>query len=88
MFKEDSTTPLRIVINSSFHDKNEPSFNDILMKGPNVLTNLFGILVRWRLHPVAFIGDISKMYHNVKTGEIEGRLRRLNVILMFTVLKG
>ena len=43
VFKEDSTTPLRIVINSSFHDKNEPSFNDILMKGPNVLTNLFDI---------------------------------------------
>ncbi|MCP3850322.1 MAG: hypothetical protein GY694_08820 [Gammaproteobacteria bacterium] len=77
VFKEGSTTPLRIVINSSFHDKGEPSFNDILMKGPNVLTNLFDILVRWRLHPIAFLGDISKMYHNVKTGETEKHLRRL-----------
>ena len=76
VFKAGSTTPLRIVINSSFGDKGESSLNDILMKGPNVLTNLFEILVRWRFYPVAFTGDISKMYHNVKTGELEGHLRR------------
>ncbi|NRA93174.1 MAG: hypothetical protein HRU26_10915 [Psychroserpens sp.] len=76
VFKIGSTTPLRIVINSSFCDKGEPSLNDILMKGPNILTNLFEILVRWRIYPVAFTGDISKMYHNVGTGELEGHLRR------------
>ena len=51
--------------------------NDILMKGPNVLTNLLEILLRWRLYPVAFVGDVSKMYHNVKTGKLEGNLRRM-----------
>ena len=29
------------------------------------------------MYPIAFVGDISKMYHNVKTGEMEGNLRRL-----------
>ena len=77
VFKEESTTPLRIVINSSFRHGNELSFNDILMKGPNVLTSLYEILLRWRLYPVAFVGDVSKMYHNVKTGELEGNLRRM-----------
>ena len=77
VFKEGSTTPLRIVINSSFRHGNELSFNDILMKGPNVLTSLYEILLRWRLYPVAFVGDVSKMYHNVKTGELEGNLRRM-----------
>ena len=77
VFKEGSTTPLRIVINSSFRDRNELSFNDILMKGPNVLTSLLEVLLRWRLYPVAFVGDVSKMYHNVKTGELEGNLRRM-----------
>ena len=47
------------------------------MKGQNVLTSLFEILLRWRFHPVAFVADISKMYHNVKTGALEGNLRRL-----------
>ena len=77
VFKEGSTTPLRIVINSSFRVGNELSFNDILMKGPNVLTSLLEILIRWRLYPVAFVGDVSKMYHNVKTGDLEGNLRRM-----------
>ena len=77
VFKEGSTTPLRIVINSSFRHGGELSFNDILMKGPNVLTSLYEVLIRWRLYPVAFVGDVSKMYHNVKTGELEGNLRRL-----------
>ena len=77
IYKEKSTTPLRIVINSSFKKNNELSFNDILMKGPNVLTNILEILVRWRLYPVAFVGDISKMYHNVLTGQTEKHLRRL-----------
>ena len=35
IFKVGSTTPLRIVINSSFCDKGELSLNDILMKGTN-----------------------------------------------------
>ena len=47
------------------------------MKGPNVLTNILEILIRWRLYPVAFVGDISKMYHNVLTGQTEKHLRRL-----------
>ena len=75
--KEGATTPLRLVINSSFRNGNELSFNDILMKGPNVLTNLLEILIRWRLFPVAFVGDVAKMYHKVKTGQMEGNLRRL-----------
>ena len=77
VYKEGSTTPVRIVINSSFRDKNELSLNDILMKGPNVLTNLLEILIRWRLHPVGFVADIAKMYHNVKTGQLEANVRRL-----------
>ena len=77
VFKENSTTPVRIVINSSFKEGNELSLNDILMKGPNVLSRLFDILIRWRLYPVAFTGDISKMYHNVRTGQMEANLRRL-----------
>ena len=62
---------------SSFRDGNELSLNDILMKGPNVLTGLLYVLVKWRLFPVGFIGDISKMYHNVSTGILEANLRRL-----------
>ena len=77
VFKEGSTTPLRVVVNSSFKNGTELSLNDILIKGPNVLNDLFTVLIRWRLFPVAFTGDIRKMYHTIRTGELEGHLRRL-----------
>ena len=77
VFKEDSTsTPLRIVSNSSLKF-NGISFNDILMKGPNTLTDLYAIQLRFRVHQIALVGDISKMYHSVLTTEKELHLRRL-----------
>ena len=77
VLKESSTTPVRLVINSSFSRKGESSLNSILMKGPNILNCLFETLVRWRTWPVAFVGDIEKMYHNVETGDVEAHVRRL-----------
>ena len=77
VIKSGSTTPVRLVINSSFAHKGEPSLNSILMKGPKLLNCIFDILARWRMWPVAFVGDITKMYHNVSTGELEGHVRRL-----------
>ena len=35
------------------------------MKGPDLLNNLFGILVRFRENEVAISADVSKMYHRV-----------------------
>ena len=76
VIKVNSTTPVRLVVNSSFARAGEESLNSIMMKGPNILNCLFDILVRWRMFPFAFVGDIAKMYHNVSTGEL-GHLRRL-----------
>merc|ERR1711949_37001 len=47
------------------------------MKGPNVLTSLFEVLMKWGLFPVAFLCDISNMYHNMKTDQMEAHVRRL-----------
>ena len=39
--------------------------NDYWMKGPNMLNNLFGVVLHFREREVALVGDISKMYHRV-----------------------
>ena len=75
--KPGATTPLRLVVNSSFKRGHEKSLNDILLKGPNVLNDMFSVMIRWRFFNVAFVGDISKMYHNIYTGETEGHVRRM-----------
>ena len=77
VFKEDSaSTPVRIVLNSSLKF-NGISINDIMMKGPNSLSNLFAIQLRFRTQPCALVGDIQKMYNSIQTTVKERHLRRL-----------
>ena len=59
-----NSTPLRIVFNSSAKI-NGISLNGCLAKGPSLLNNIFGILLRFRHEQFAFIGDISKMFHSI-----------------------
>ena len=68
------TTPLRIVSNSS-QENNGSSLNECLPKGPNCLSNLFRLLVRFRTHEVGLVFDLSKAYHTFHTSTVEKFLR-------------
>ena len=57
---ESKSTPVRIVFNSSAVFRGH-RLNDYWMKGPDLLNNLFGVVLRFREYEVAFIGDISKI---------------------------
>ena len=61
--------------NSSFPN-GSTALNDLLVKGPNTLNCLFTNLVRFRGYEVALVGDISKAYNSIKTGEVEHHVRR------------
>nr|XP_027237393.1 uncharacterized protein LOC113828586 [Penaeus vannamei] len=56
MKPESESTPLRIVFNSSASYMGI-SLNDCLAKGPDILTNMMGMLLRFRQYPVAVVGD-------------------------------
>jgi hypothetical protein len=56
------TTKWRIVFDGSSHENNAPSLNDSLEMGPKLLLDVFAILLRFRLYPVALIGDISQAF--------------------------
>ena len=76
VLKPDSkSTPVRIVFNSSARYMNH-SLNDYWAKGPHLLNDLLGILIRFRENRIALIGDIKKMYHTVKTKTIEQHTHR------------
>ena len=47
------------------------------MKGPDLLNDLFGVVLRFRESEVAFIRDISKIYHRIRIPEADQHLRRL-----------
>lgn len=59
---DKSTTKLRIVIDASSHEEGSPSLNDCLLIGPNLNPDLLHVLLKFRLHKVAFTADIAKAF--------------------------
>jgi len=45
------------------------SLNSELLQGPNFTSSLLGILTHFRPEPVAFMGDIQAMFHQVRVAE-------------------
>ncbi|XP_071509125.1 uncharacterized protein [Diadema antillarum] len=72
---EKRSTPVRIVFNASANYQGH-CLNDYWLKGPNLLNDLFGVLLRFREHKVAICGDISKMYHRVLMTEEDQHVHR------------
>ena len=73
---ENATTPLRLCMNSSMRYQGI-SLNDILLKRPSSLNNIFSVLLNFRTYPVAFVKDLSKFYQSVKASERDQHLRRV-----------
>ncbi|KAJ8036637.1 hypothetical protein HOLleu_20672 [Holothuria leucospilota] len=72
---EKRSTPVRIVFNSSAVFQGH-CLNDYWLKGPDLLNNLFGVILRFREHKVATCGDISKMYHRILIPETDQHVHR------------
>ena len=60
---DNATTKLRVVYDASAKTRQvNNSLNDCLYRGPVMLHNLCGMLMRFRLHPVALVADIEKAF--------------------------
>ena len=68
--RDSETTNLRVVYDaSSKPSKAENSLNDCLLKGPSLTPKLFDVIIRWRIHLVAFICDIQKAFLQINVAE-------------------
>ena len=73
---KSSSTPVRIVFNSSQLYKGV-SLNSALAKGPDsYLNNLLGVLIRWRENQSVIVGDIKKMYNSIYVESTEQHCHR------------
>ncbi|XP_068690776.1 uncharacterized protein [Montipora foliosa] len=72
---ESKSTPVRIVFNSSAVFRGH-RLNDYWVKGPDLINDLFGVVLRFRDNEIAFIGDISKMYHRIRIPEADQHVHR------------
>ena len=61
---KSSSTPLRIVFNPSASFKGH-ILNDYYAKGPDLLNDMLGIFLRFRMGKVCIMGDIQKMYNSI-----------------------
>ena len=75
--KPDSkSTKIRIVFNPTAPFMGYV-LNEFWAKGPDVINNLPGVLLRFREGLYAFAGDISKMYHAVRTTPLVQHTHRM-----------
>jgi len=78
VFKVSSTTTkLRVVFDGSASSKSGISLNDILLKGPKVQSDIFHILIRFRIHQIAITADVEKMYRQVIVAPEDRDLQRI-----------
>jgi len=66
VFKESSTTSLRVVFDASCKDENGKSLNSKLSIGEKLQQDLNFILINFRLRPVALVADIKQMYRMIE----------------------
>ena len=73
VIKEDRlTTTLRIVFHASVKYKGTSSLNEVLYKGPCLNADLYSLLLKFRIYPIAVTSDKEKFISkSVSTKTIE-----------------
>ena len=70
VIREDKqTTKTRVVFDASAKDSNGVSLNSCLEPGPALQPDLVGIILRFRKNHVAIMGDIEKMFLQIRLKE-------------------
>ncbi|XP_065052644.1 uncharacterized protein LOC135681921 [Rhopilema esculentum] len=65
--QEAESTKVRIVFDASAKErKGSYSLNECLHKGPPLMPMLFDIVLRYRMYPVALVGDVQKAFHQIE----------------------
>uniref|UniRef100_A0A0M3IUX5 Integrase catalytic domain-containing protein n=1 Tax=Ascaris lumbricoides TaxID=6252 RepID=A0A0M3IUX5_ASCLU len=65
-----TTTKVRIVYDASAKaSKREHSLNEVILRGPVILPQLCGMLIRFRLSPIIVVADVEKAFLQVQLKE-------------------
>ena len=70
------STPVGIVFNSSQKFRGHAFLNEYYTKGPDLLNNLLGVILRFREPSYGMIGDLKKMFHSIKIPIIDQMTHR------------
>ncbi|GFR20888.1 uncharacterized protein TNCT_647371 [Trichonephila clavata] len=68
---DKTTSKLRIVFDTSSHAKGQLSLNDCSHTGLNFTPNLFPLLIKFRMNPIAFVADLKMAFLMIEIYESE-----------------
>lgn len=78
VIREDKlTTKVRLVLDASARTDTNISLNDIMYPGPNLQSDLFLILLNFRLFPIAMCADVEQMYMRIKVHKEFHKFQRI-----------
>lgn len=76
--KESSeTTKTRVVYDAGCKTTNGNSLNDILLPGPKLHLDIVDVLLKFRIHSIAFTADIKQMYRNILVRDSDRDFQRI-----------
>ena len=64
--ESSTTTNIRAVFDASVKSSTGVSLNDVLLVGPTIHPPLLDVLLHFRLHRVALVADVSRMYRAIE----------------------
>jgi len=73
----DPEGKIRVVFNASFYTKDGFSFNDVLLPGSKLQSDLWLVLTCWRMFRFAFFMDIVKMFRQIQIHKEDADLQRI-----------
>ena len=77
VFKDSTTTKLRVVFDASSKSANGNSLNECLLLVPRLQDDVYDILIRFRLHQYALSADVAKMCRQVALEKSDRDFRRI-----------
>lgn len=77
VFKESTTTKLRVIFNASQKTDNGKSLNEQMAMGSLLQSELTKTFLRFRVHKYAFTADVEKMYRQIVINEDQTNLQRI-----------
>ncbi|XP_029157306.1 uncharacterized protein LOC114929791 [Nylanderia fulva] len=67
--ESSQTTKLRVVFNASCRSSNGSTLNDYLHVGQKLQSDLFALILQWRLHRYVYLADITKMFRQIRVSD-------------------
>lgn len=78
VIREDKdTSKVRVVFDASAKGSNGYSLNDNMLIGPVLQPDLRTLLTRWRTHKICIVGDVVKMYRQIRVAPEYANLQRI-----------